>query len=130
MLLRDEERFVGISSKPISKKIWRNSWRTFMRGWKAPAGVRAPFDLKLYGFNWTVFHAPLASISAVRSVSSFTNSLAYFGPFVTSKEMTFCRFMSFLFLRSASVLGSAVFVRWMVWSCSREVSIMESVCPN
>ena len=29
---RENYLFVGISSNPISKKIWRNSWRTLFTG--------------------------------------------------------------------------------------------------
>src|SRR6478735_5357917 len=50
--------FVGISSKPISKKICLNSWRTLFRGCRAPAFCTAPRALKLYGLKSTVFHAP------------------------------------------------------------------------
>jgi hypothetical protein len=69
-----------------------------VQGCNAPLMVGAPIDLKLYGLNVVVFHAPLmsvnvsqtktrvllkthlASISAVKSVSSLTNSRANFGP--------------------------------------------------
>lgn len=69
-----------------------------VRGCKAPLPVGAPKDLKLYGLKLTVFQVPLhafsspgtlwqrlefsylASISAVKSVSSLTNCLVNFGP--------------------------------------------------
>lgn len=123
--------FVGISVNPSSKKICLNSCRTFIRGCKAPLGVGAPFALKLYGFRCAVFHAPVASISAVRSVSSLTNSLAYFGPLLTLNVIAFLGVTSFRFLRSASTFASGcVLVCCIVSSCSLVVSTIESVFPH
>lgn len=65
----------------------------------------------------------VASMSAVRSVSSLTNSTANFGPFSTSKLKIFCIMINFRFRRSSSTLGSGcVRVCWMICSCSRLAS--------
>ena len=44
---------------PISKKMLRNSSRTFNRGWKAPPFVGTPAASKLYFLNVAVFQEPL-----------------------------------------------------------------------
>jgi hypothetical protein len=117
-----------------------------IRGCNAPLSAKAPLALKLYGFNLTVFHEPLrtsadleqegkpmnlpyvASMSAVRSVSSFTNSFANLGPLLISKTETFCMVISFLFLKSLKTLWSGCErVCWMICSSSRLVSVMVSV---
>ncbi|KAK4232062.1 hypothetical protein QBC38DRAFT_143987 [Podospora fimiseda] len=61
---------------------------------------------KDHSLKVAVFHAPDASISAVRSVSSLTISRANFGPFVILNEITFCNLKSFLFFKSAIILES------------------------
>lgn len=89
----------------MSKKMWRNSSLTFMRGWKAPAAGGAPSASKLYFLNDAFFHAPLEDgrraisycmrnearqppthdwiISAVKSVSNLGTCSANLGPFCT-----------------------------------------------
>lgn len=46
---------------PISKKILRNSSRTFSNGCKDPPFVGIPSASKLYFLNVAVFHAPLVT---------------------------------------------------------------------
>jgi hypothetical protein len=54
---------VGISWKPISKKMLRNSSRIFMRGCRAPTLGGIPIALKLYGLKDAVFQAPLSPVN-------------------------------------------------------------------
>jgi len=93
--------FVGISSKPISKKMLRNSSRIFIRGWRAPTLGGIPIALKLYGLKVAFFQLPLScqhemscialgigylcSISTLMSVSCFLMSSVNSGPFSTEK---------------------------------------------
>lgn len=70
----------------------------------------------------------VASISAVRSVSSFTNCFANLGPLLISNTETFCIVINFLFLKSLKTFWSGCeYVCRMVCSCSRLVSVMVSV---
>jgi hypothetical protein len=50
---------VGISSKPISRKISRKALLTLRRGWRWPDVGCVPSALKLYSLNVSVSHAPL-----------------------------------------------------------------------
>ena len=47
------------TAHPISRKIWRYSDLTFMRGCKCPAAGGTPRALKLYDLNDLVLHEPL-----------------------------------------------------------------------
>lgn len=51
--------FVAQAAYPISKKMLRNSSRTFMSGCSAPDGGGAPSAAKLYFLKLDFFHAPL-----------------------------------------------------------------------
>lgn len=44
-----------------------NRKENLIRGCKAPLVVKAPFDLKLYGFNLTFFQAPLSTSAITAS---------------------------------------------------------------
>lgn len=106
--LDSAKQLVAISSKPISKKISRNSWRTFIRGCKWPPAGGTPTASKLYFLKEAVFHSPLlnnirsshsysilvplnylCNISYVISVASFLTSSANSGPLVTLYEVVF-----------------------------------------
>lgn len=60
---------VGISLKPISNKILRNSARTLRSGCKYPPPTFSPNAKKLYGLKGVVFHAPDSNISLVKSAA-------------------------------------------------------------
>lgn len=49
----------NVLSHPISRKIWRYSDLTFMRGCKCPVSGGMPRASKLYDLNDLVFHEPL-----------------------------------------------------------------------
>mmetsp|Transcript_20796 Transcript_20796/g.50879 ORF Transcript_20796/g.50879 Transcript_20796/m.50879 type:complete len:208 (+) Transcript_20796:840-1463(+) len=76
-------RLVGISEKPISRKIWRNSLRALYSGCSTPPFGRWPSASRLSGLNVAVFHAPLASMAAVRSTTGATNVARKPAAFVT-----------------------------------------------
>jgi hypothetical protein len=65
-----QRRFVEIRGVPcsldgykisISTHIELTEFNHSVRGCKAPLAAKAPFDLKLYAFNLTVFQAPLST---------------------------------------------------------------------
>jgi hypothetical protein len=69
----------------------------------------------------------LASISAVRSVSSFTMVSANLVPLLILKLMRFCIKTSLRFFKSARILASGkVWVSLITWSCSRVTSLIEA----
>ena len=51
--------WVGISAKPIWKKMPRSSSRTFSKGWREPPFVGIPSASKLYFLKEFVFQDPL-----------------------------------------------------------------------
>lgn len=63
-------RFVGISSKPISKNICRYSVRTFIRGWSVPQSTGVPSAFRLNCLNLMFFQDPSMIISEVRSIGN------------------------------------------------------------
>ena len=65
--------FVGISEKPISKKICLNSDRTFSNGWSAPAGNFGAAS-KLNFLKAVVFHLSFFSKSVFKSDSGMIGS--------------------------------------------------------
>lgn len=96
---------VGISVKPRSKKIWRNSSRTLRRGCNAPPSVGCPCAAKLYCLNSVSFHLPEVSMSELRSVSSTLTSVANWGPLVMLKWNCFLAITSLRFINSLITLS-------------------------
>jgi len=60
------KELVGISSKPISRKISRKALLTLRSGWRWPDVGCVPSALKLYSLNVSVSHAPLHPIPTAR----------------------------------------------------------------
>lgn len=73
-------------------------------------------------------NAYVASMSAVKSVSSFTISVEKLGPLSTLKLMTLWVVTSFLFFKSVTTLGSGYERDFrIVANWSRVMSVIESV---
>ena len=122
---RITHRFVGISSKPISKKICLNSCLTFINGCRAPLFAGAPRALKLYGLKVLFLQSPEYSISAVRSVSSLTIWVANLGPLLILKDIRFTIVTSLRFFKSVRIASECVRVDWIMRRLSRVTSLIE-----
>mmetsp|Transcript_83534 Transcript_83534/g.258312 ORF Transcript_83534/g.258312 Transcript_83534/m.258312 type:complete len:329 (-) Transcript_83534:21-1007(-) len=95
--------FVGISSKPISRRMLRISVLTFMRGCKQPPVQRAPLALeKLRVLKALSFHVPFRIISAVNSASALLPPRANFSVLHTRKAVVLVGATSFLFFRGST----------------------------
>lgn len=93
---------------------------------RVPRQTVFPYFKQVHSLKLAVFHAPDASMSAVKSVSSLTISSANLGPLEILKEMTFAVVMSFRFFRSAIILLSCDLVSLMKRSCDLVTSSIES----
>ena len=95
--------FVGISAKPIWRKISRNCWRTLSSGWTHPplGGAPAP-GTRLYCLNSASRQLPSCSISLVRSAAAFFRSSANLAPLPIVNVFHVSCFTSLRFLTSAS----------------------------
>mmetsp|Transcript_38534 Transcript_38534/g.96989 ORF Transcript_38534/g.96989 Transcript_38534/m.96989 type:complete len:205 (+) Transcript_38534:107-721(+) len=101
--------FVGISSKPISRKISRNWDLTFIKGWRAPMAGGIPMEFRLIFLKLSDFQPSPCNISAVSCVCCFLMLNAYSGPFVILKVFNFSGLIKFLLERLCASCFDGIF---------------------
>ena len=120
---------VGISVKPICRKISRYSARTLSMGCRQPASAVLPRASKLSFLNGSVFHDPSASMSDVSSVLGLTITSAKFGPLLTLMLFTTFWTMSLRFFSTSTSatadrsIGLARMACSPVWTVSTMVGV-------